>query len=276
MQPTPLMRDEKTIEEPAVQTTLTNRYTNEAIKFLDENRERPFFLYLPQTMPHVPLAVSEKFKGRSAGGLYGDVIEELDDSVGRILEALKKHNLDEKTLIVFSSDNGPWLIKKEHGGTAGPLRNGKGTLFEGGIRVPTLARWPGRIKAGSVANAPAIMTDWFPTIVKLAGGTVPMDRAIDGKDLAPVLFGKGERADQEFYFYQGNQLHAHRSGPWKVIQVGAGKPGVKPPRPMLFNLEDDLGETTDLAEQKPEILQRLIKQMEAFQQGLGKVTPPKM
>ncbi len=212
----PLMRNEEIVEYPIDQSTLTQRYTQEAIKFIESNKSKPFFLYVPHNMPHIPLAASPAFKGKSARGLYGDVIEELDWSAGQILDCLKRNGLDENTLVVFSSDNGPWLEKKENGGSAGKLRDGKGTTFEGGVRMPCIARWPGRIKPAQVAERPAIMLDWLPTFVRLAGGSVPTDRIIDGKEIGPVLLGTGKRADEEFFFYVGWQLQAHRSGSWKL------------------------------------------------------------
>jgi arylsulfatase A-like enzyme len=268
MTPCPLLRDEKTIEEPVELSTLTQRYTAEALQFIADCKDKPFFLYVPYTMPHVPLAASAKFKGKSAGGLYGDVLEELDSSVGEILAALKRYDLDSRTLVVFSSDNGPWLAKAPDAGSTGPLRDGKFSTFEGGIRMPCLARWPGKIKAGRVEGPPAIMLDWFPTFLHLAGGSLPDDRVIDGKDLSGVLLGTGKRADEEFFFYYHDELQAHRSGPWKLKLPLAGDKG----HPLLlFNLDDDPGEKTNMADKHPEIVQRLQTRIAEFQKQLGTV-----
>lgn len=275
--PTPLLRDEKVVEQPAELGTLTRRYTEEAIRFISDSRGKPFFLYLPYTMPHVPLAASERFKGRSAGGLYGDVVEELDGSVGEILAALRRFDVDANTLVVFSSDNGPWLSQKERGGSAGKLRNGKGTTFEGGVREPCIARWPGRIRAGRVEDSPAIMLDWLPTLARLAGGTAPADRVIDGRDIRDVLFETGRRSDEEFFFYHREELLSHRSGSWKLMRSNPGPlPGHSQGHPlMLFNLEEDPCETTSLADRHPDIAGRLEAEMEAFEKSLGTVPPTK-
>lgn len=275
--PIPLMRGTEIIEQPADQTTLTKRYTEESLQFIREHKARPFFLYLPHTMVHVPLFVSDEFAGKSKRGLYGDAVEEIDWSVGQILAALKEQGLEEDTLVVFTSDNGPWLVKKEHGGSAGPLRNGKGTVFEGGVREPCVIRWPGRIAAATVTDEPVINLDLFPTFVHLAGGTVPGNLPLDGRDIGPLLFDGGGHSDREFFFYRGAELRAHRSGPWKLhrpIEEIAKGVEVKQPM-MLFNLEEDLAETTNLAETRPEIAARLSREMEAFEKGLGAIPESK-
>ncbi|MCH7687048.1 MAG: sulfatase, partial [Planctomycetes bacterium] len=188
----PLMRNENIIERPADQTTITKRYTKQAVKFIEQNKDQPFFLYMPHTMPHVPLFRSEKFVGKSSRGLFGDIVEEIDWSVGQVLDTLRKHNLDKNTLVWFSSDNGPWLIFNEQGGSAGLLRDGKGSTWEGGMREPTVAWWPGKIAAGTVSQELGSTMDIYTTAIKLAGGNVPNDRIVDGVDLRPVLFGTGE------------------------------------------------------------------------------------
>jgi arylsulfatase A-like enzyme len=286
--PLPLLRDGKVIEAPANQDTLTARYTEEAVKFIAANQGRPFFLYLPHTAVHVPLHPGDKFRGKSANGTYGDWVEEVDWSVGRVLDALRALKLTGNTLVLFTSDNGPWLMMGSHGGVAGPLRGGKGTTWEGGMREPTIAWWPGKIAAGSVCGAPLSEIDVLPTLVGLAGGTVPTDRAIDGKDIWPLLSGQTRHSPHEALFYfNGNQLQAVRSGPWKlaVTPQGTGKrPGaaepVKHAGPRLYNLDTDLGELADVAAQHPDVvarLQRLIAQMDADlgAQGTGPgVRPP--
>ncbi len=275
--PLPLMRDETIIEQPADQNTLTKRYTEEAVRFIDTHKERPFFLYLPHTMVHVPLHVSKEFEGHSAQGLYGDAVEEVDWSVGQVLEAVKRNGLDKNTLVIFTSDNGPWLVKKEHGGSAGPLRNGKGTTFEGGVREPAIFRWEGTIPAGTNTSEPAITLDLFPTLLLLAGGEVPRDRVIDGKDIRGILTGTGHREDHRFYYFRGESLEAFRSENWKLKRAFKGEiygePGDHPV--YLFDLEKDLGEKTNLAEQHPDRVQQMEKEMQAFEQSLGTVPPTK-
>jgi arylsulfatase A-like enzyme len=269
--PTPIIRNETVVEQPAEQSTLTKRYTEETLRFIEANQDNPFFAYLPYTMPHVPLHASKDFEGKSKRGLYGDVVEEIDWSVGEILAGLERLGLSGRTMVVFSSDNGPWLIQKENAGSAGPLRDGKATTFEGGIREPCIVRWPGKIPAGKIVDEPAIMLDWFPTLVQLAGGTAPADRVMDGKDISPVLFGTGQRPGHEFFFYRSEELEAHRSGPWKLKRPFKGelnRQQVDYPT-LLFNLEIDPSETTNLAEQNPEIMAKLEKEMEDFEKGLG-------
>ena len=202
--PLPLIEGESTIQVMPDQTQLTTWYTQRAVSFIERNRSRPFFLYVPHSMPHVPLFVSDKFKGRSKRGLYADVIEELDWSVGEILAALKRNGLDERTLVIFTSDNGPWLLYGNHVGSAGLLREGKATVFEGGVRMPMIARWPGKIPPGRTCGAVSITMDLLPTIVHLAGGEVPPDRIVDGKDIWPLLSGKrGASPPPDIFFIIG-------------------------------------------------------------------------
>ncbi len=268
--PLPLVRDEKVIEtlKPADQDRLTQRYTDEAVKFIRDHKDRPFFLYLPHTAVHVPLHPGANFRGRSANGTYGDWVEEADASTGRILGTLRELKLAEKTLVIFTSDNGPWLIQGKNGGEAGPLRGGKGGTFEGGMREPTLAWWPGHVAPGSASDAVAGNIDLLPTFVRLAGGTVPADRKIDGADISPLLLGKSKESPRAaHYYFSGNQLEAVRSGPWKLAVTpqseGTGKPRVpavsadKPFKPILYNLDTDIGEKTDVAAEHPEVVQRL-------------------
>ncbi len=188
--PLPLMRNEEIIEQPVDQFTLTRRYTEEAVNFVRNSKEKPFFLYLAYTFPHVPLYASKDFRGRSRRGLYGDVVEELDWSVGVILQMLREEGLAERTLVFFTSDNGPWLIQRLNGGSAGLLRDGKGSTFEGGMRVPAIAWWPGTIAPGQVSMELACSMDLFTTGLKLAGAEVPSDRIIDGVDMTPIFRGE--------------------------------------------------------------------------------------
>jgi arylsulfatase A-like enzyme len=230
-------------------------------------------------MPHVPLFVSDKHKGKSRAGLYGDVIEELDWSVGQILAALKEHGLEEKTLVLFASDNGPWLPYGNYAGTAGPLREAKGSTFEGGVRVPFIARWPGRIAAGRVCKEPAMTIDLLPTLARFAGAELPTNK-IDGKDTSALLTDEKARApERALYFYWGRELQAIRLGKWKlhfshdyrtVKTPGAdGKPGPTQPARIelaLFDLEQDVGEKNNLADKHPEV----VKQMQALADEMRK------
>jgi len=240
----PLVRDRLVIEAPVVQDTLTQRYTAESIKFIEANKDRPFLLYLPHTMPHVPLAASEAFRDKSSRGLYGDVVEELDWSTGQILDALRRLGLDKNTLVVFTSDNGPRLAKGKAGGSAGPLRDGKSSNYEGGIRMPGIFRWPGHIQAGWSTDFPASTMDLLPTLAALAGVPVPQD--LDGCDISGYLLG-GPRAKppREFLLVAG----IVRQGPWKLRQ---GKEG-----PELYNLDEDVGEKNNLADKMPEKVREL-------------------
>lgn len=266
MRPTPLLENEKTIEEPVVQTTLTKRYTEKAIRFLEQNKNKPFFLYFPHTFPHVPLFASQRFKDASLRGLYGDVVEELDWSVGRILDTLKKLGLAENTLVLFTSDNGPWLTQKLQGGSAGLLRGGKGSTWDGGMREPALAWWPGKIPPGSVITDLASTLDFFPTCLTLAGVSLPKDRVLDGYDITPLLNRTGKSQRDTIFFYRGTRIFAVRRGPWKmhlITQSGyRDKPHPHDP-PLLFHIEHDPSEKFDVAKDHPDIiaeLTRLIKQ----------------
>jgi arylsulfatase A len=262
--PLPLVRNEAVIEtlEPQDQNRITERYTEEAVKFLRGHRDQPFFLYLPHTAVHTPLHPGERLRGTTYSP-FGDWVAELDWSVGRVLDTVRELKLEENTLVIFTSDNGPWLVQGTNGGVAGPLRGGKGSTFEGGVREPTLAWWPGRIRAGSSCNAVAANFDFLPTFVKLAGGTLPRDRRIDGKDISPLLLGDTQKSPHEaFYYFTGNKLQAVRAGPWKLAIVP--RAGEKPDdgstfKPLLYNLETEIGERTDLAAKHPAVVRRLQK-----------------
>lgn len=275
--PLPLMRDEAIIEQPAQQDTLTRRYTEEAVSFIEAKKDQPFFLYLAHTMVHVPLHVSPEFRGHSNAGLYGDTVEEVDWSVGEILATLERLNLDEKTLVVFTSDNGPWLIKKEDGGSAGPLRNGKGTTFEGGVREPAIFRWKGTIEPRRVTDEPAITLDLFPTLLLLSGGTLPQDHLLDGKDIRGILQGNGHRDGHDFFFYHRETLEAYRSGDWKLKRAFEGKIYNEPDNhpPLLFRISEDMSEKNNLADQFPEKVEQMEKEMQAFEASLGAIPSAK-
>jgi arylsulfatase A-like enzyme len=269
--PVPLMRDQTVINARARQESLTRRYTEEAVRFITENRDRPFLLYLPYTFPHVPLHASPAFRGKSARGLYGDVVEELDWSVGQILSAIRGLGIEENTLVFFSSDNGPWLTKKEYGGSAGLLREGKGSTWEGGMRVPGIAWWPGKIRPGVVATGVASTLDLFPTFLGLAGAALPSGRPLDGTSIAPLLLGKRPLGTEPplprlLFYYRGSRLMAVRKGPWKAhlfTQAGYGQEEPdehRPPR--LFNLEVDPSESYDVSASHPQIIADLLREVE--------------
>jgi arylsulfatase A len=275
--PVPLLRGRKVIESPVQQETLVKRYTDEAVKFITANKDRPFFLYLPHTAVHVPINPGKAFAGKSANGRYGDWVEEVDWSTGKVLDTLRALKLDTQTLVLFTSDNGPWLAQRHDGGVAGPLRGGKGSTWEGGVREPTLAWWPGTIRAGSVCDAMASEMDVLPTLVPLAGGAVPADHAIDGRDIWPLLSGRSTESPHEALFYfRGNRLEAVRSGPWKLAVVDqnaraidqAKKPAT-PFAPRLFNLDKDIGETTDVAAKYPDVVERLHGHIRRMDGDLG-------
>lgn len=281
----PLIEGEEIIEYNPDQTKLTTSYTERAVNFIEKNRDRPFFLYVPHSMPHVPLYVSDKFKGKSGQGIYGDVVMELDWSVGRILSALKRLGLDEKTLVLFTSDNGPWLSYGDNAGSALPLREGKGTTWEGGMREPCIMRWPGRIPAGAVCDELCTTMDVLPTFARLAGASLPKKR-IDGKDIRPLMSGSpGARSPYEvFYFYENDELQAIRSGKWKLhfphsYRTLAGGPGGRDGKPVkyrqmrvglqLYDLQNDIGETTNVADKYPEVVKRSTKLAEEARRDLG-------
>ncbi|HEX8531343.1 MAG TPA: sulfatase, partial [Cytophagales bacterium] len=265
MQGVVYLRGNEVAEYKVDQRYTTQVYTWEAVAFIGNHRQQPFFLFLAHTMPHVPLYASEAFRGKSKRGLYGDVVEELDWSVGQVLAALRQHGLEENTLVVFSSDNGPWLAFDEEGGSPGPLREGKQTTFEGGMRVPTVACWPAQIKAGAVYDGLATAFDWFPTFLRLAGGTAYVPKnPLDGEDITPVLTGTGTRKGDELLYYFGGQLQAYRKGDWKIKFPYAGNRGIvgmkdlAPHDTLLFNLRRDVGEQTNLLKAHPEKVRELL------------------
>ena len=258
----PLMRGDQVIERPVDQATVTRRYTEEAVKFIHDNKDRRFFLYMPHTMPHVPLHASDAYRGQSRRGLYGDVVEEIDNSVGQVLQALRDSGCDRQTLVVFTSDNGPWLSQKLHGGSAGLLRAGKGTTFEGGMRVPTLFRWPGKIAAGSVVHQLGSTLDLLATFCQLSGAELPTDRTLDSFDLSPALLGQGESPRRTMFFYTRGVLHAVRHDNYKLHwltrePVHYGRPAIPHDPPLLYDVEQDPGEQYDLAAQHPEVVREL-------------------
>jgi arylsulfatase A-like enzyme len=259
----PLMENDKVVEYPCDQDSLTRRCTERCIAFIRENRDRPFFLYYASSFPHIPLHVSDAFRGKSQRGLYGDVVEELDASVGRILETLREMGLDRKTLVVFTSDNGPWLSQKEQGGSAGLLYGGKGMTWEGGMREPAIFWWPGSIAAGSTCRQIGSTLDLHATFAALAGAEA---RPEDSLDLTPALKG-GSSPRDTFFYYRNEELYAVRSGPWKlhVATQGAyrmfGDKVIHDP-PLLYHLGHDPGEFHDVAGRHPEIVRELSRLIE--------------
>jgi arylsulfatase A len=261
------------------QQYITKTYTKEAQKFITKNKDNSFFLYIAHSMPHVPLYASEEFIGTSKRGLYGDVVQELDWSVGQILKSLREHGILENTLIVFSSDNGPWLAMKEDGGSAGDLREGKTFTFDGGMKVPTVAMWKNRIPQGIINTEVASQMDWFPTIANITGSSIPKGLVIDGLDISKVLTDKGNRKNSDLLFLDGKQLQGYRSGQWKVKLPYKGFRGnkwkqfVKAHDTLLFNLDTDPGEKNNLFEKYPEKAKEILKEMIEKYQDMGKLPP---
>ena len=275
--PLPLLENNRVVDSEvtaADQAQLTKQYTEHAVSFIERHREQPFFLYVPHSMVHVPLFASERFAGKSGKGAYGDVVMEIDWSVGEILAALRRSGVDDNTLVLFTGDNGPWLPYGEHAGSAGPLREGKGTMFEGGIREPTLARWPGHVPAGASCHEFASTIDILPTIAKLIGAELPK-RRIDGHDITPLLLGEpGAVSPHELFccYYAGGQLQAVRDARWKLhfphgYPSLVGKPGGRDGAPAattnqqiglsLYDLRNDVGERANVADAHPEVMERL-------------------
>ena len=285
-----LLRNEEIVENKADLNTLTKRYTDEAINFIRKNQDGPFFVYIPHTMPHTLLGASEQFKGKSKRGLYGDVIEEIDFNTGRILNCVSDLGLDKNTYVIFTSDNGPWWIKKEHGGSALPLRGAKTSTWEGGLRVPCVMRAPGKIPPNTVCDKIASTMDILPTLATLAGAAIPTDRVIDGNNITSLMHGdiNAQSPTKAFYYYQNTHLQAVRSGKWKLHLPRPAKPPFSPnwsvhidpkdvieiKKPMLFDLQNDTGETTDVADTHPEVVTQLLKLTEWARNDIGDYDRP--
>jgi arylsulfatase A len=267
------------------QKMLTTWYTQRAVDFIDRNQDRPFLLYVPHSMVHVPLHVSQKFAGKTKRGLFGDVVSEVDWSVGEIVGAVRRHHLEGNTLVIFTTDNGPWLCYGTHAGSADPLREGKGTTFDGGCRVPTVMWWPGHVPAGTVCHVPAMTIDILPTIAHLIGAKLPTHK-IDGQDIGPLIMGEpgATSPHQAYFFYWGNALEAVRMGRWKLhfphaYRTLAGKKGGTGGIPVpyekaridlaLFDLENDIAETTDVKDQHPDIVKTMEALADQMRQDLG-------
>ncbi|MGC6427900.1 MAG: sulfatase [Akkermansiaceae bacterium] len=279
-----LLRNEKVIQRNANMATLTKRYTDEAIQFIKDHRSDPFFVYLAHSMPHTKLAASKGFRGKSKGGFYGDVIEEIDHHAGRILQTVKDLGLDDNTYVIFTSDNGPWLLRKAHGGHALPLRSGKTTCWEGGLRVPCIVRAPGKVPAGTTCDLVTATIDFMPTLSTLAGAELPSDRTLDGIDISKIWHGEQSQLDRPYFYYQHHYLRAVRKGDWKVMLKNEESPegyitrwkkhvAPKDSVPLtshhLYNLRNDIGETKNLAKEHPEELAELLKLAEWARSDIG-------
>ncbi|MFO7826347.1 MAG: sulfatase [Cyclobacterium sp.] len=282
----PLLRDKEEVERPADQRTITKRYTEEVVGKIQNMKDKgPFFIYLAHSLPHIPLFRSEAFKDASIGGIYGDVIEEIDWSVGQILETLRQEGIAENTLVVFTSDNGPWHTFKTHGGTAGLLRGAKGGTFEGGMREPTIFWWPGKIKPAVVADMGTTM-DLLPTFCALSGTSLPEDRVYDGYDISPLLMGTGNGERETVFYYRGQQVYAVRLGDYKahfITQLEYGNPTAHPvtnpavplengptvlEEPLLYNVNIDPGERFNIASDHPEVIAAIREVLARHKAGI--------
>ena len=268
----PLIRNTEIIERPADQNTITKRYSEEAVSFIKENKNQPFFIYLAHNLPHIPLFASQEFLGKSERGLYGDVVEEIDHGVGQIIATLKAEGLEENTVVVFTSDNGPWLPFATHGGSAGLLRAGKGSTWEGGMREPCIFWGPGRIQPAVVSDLGSTM-DFFTTFSKMAGLAVPDDRIIDGVDLSPRLLGGKPGPRQSILYYRGTSLYAARLGDYKAHYTTQGAYGMHGEKevhdpPLLYNLGHDPSEQYDVAADHPDIIRQINELVEEHQSNL--------
>lgn len=271
-----LTRGDQPAPDGVSEGLLNRRYTEEATGFIRSVKAKPFFLYLAYQSPHVPLWVSSAFRGKSAGGLYGDVVEELDWGVGEVVKALRDNGVDRNTLLVFLSDNGPWLAKGAEGGSAGVLRDGKGTPFEGGVREPFIIWCPARVRGGRVITEPASALDVFPTVVTMAGGALRRDRTYHGLNLAGLFTGEATRlpgngidGGRELLTYSSGNAVALRSGRYKIVGTGFWSP-----TPGLFDLEADPGEQFDLTKSKPELAAQLWDRLDALAREVGRGAPP--
>lgn len=289
MRPSVLMRNETFIESPVNQKGITRRYTDEAIRFINNHKKEPFFIYLAHTMPHTPLWTDPQFEGKSSYGYYGDCVEEIDFHAGRLLDELKRLGLDDDTLVIYTSDNGPWLEpprrtptlrrSRIQSGTAEPLRGAKMTCWDGGLRVPCVMRWPGTLPKNITEDRIVSTIDLLPTFAAIANAELPGDRKLDGRNAMGLLTGKvSEPLHEAFYYYKHNYLLAVRSGKWKLVLPRSARPKdlgwygrlqEAISKPQLFNLDVDIAETKDLAPQNPEVVNRLLKYAEEARSDLG-------
>jgi len=287
--PMPLMEGDEIVEEEPDQTQLTKRYAERAVRFIGEQKDNPFFLYVPFAFPHIPLFASEEFRGKSKRGLYGDTVEEIDWAVGQIMDALKTNGVDQNTMVIFISDNGPWLSKLQEGGSSGLLRNGKGSTYEGGQRVPAIARYPGYIPAGTVSSSLASTLDLFPTIMSMTDIDLVKDRIYDGYDITSILKDPNQTVRDEMMYYRGSQLRAIRHGNFKAHFITREKPydpnsdEVHHDNPLLYNLNIDPSEQYEISADHPDIVEVLILESEKHKRSikpvenqLNKIEPDKL
>ena len=275
----PLMRNDIVIERPVDHRTLTKRYTEEAVRFIAANKSGPFFLYVAHSLPHIPLARSDAFVGHSSGGIYGDVIEELDWSVGQVIDALRAAGIDRNTLVLFTSDNGPWLSYRSHGGSAGPLKEGKGTTWEGGVRTPAIFWWPGTVRPSTVTGIGSAL-DLLATAATLSGATLPTDRTVDSIDLSRTLTGTSPSPRDELFYYWDSELRAVRVGNYKAHFITSGSYGEGEARtehspPLLFDLSVDPSERVNVAADHPDIVAEILTKA-GIHHGLVVPTQPLM
>ncbi|MEP3479829.1 MAG: sulfatase [Fuerstiella sp.] len=272
------------IKDPA-RDSITRLFTDKAIEFIEQSQDKPFFVYLAHPMPHTPIAASKDFKGKSEEGLYGDVIEEIDYNVGRVLDKIKELGLDENTYVILTSDNGPWWREGKHAGKCKPLRSAKTSTYEGGFRIPFIIRAPGKVPAGTTSDLVCANLDLLPTIAKITGATMPHDRVIDGIDISQIIHGTQTELNRPFFYYQHQALRAVRQGEWKLhlahTELDRTKQGKtwqthvpKKDRPYiedvtLYNLEDDIGETTNVAKDHPDVVASLLKQIDFAKKDIG-------
>jgi arylsulfatase A len=276
-----LYRNDEVIESPVEQSTLTRRYTEQATQFIQRNRDKPFLLYLPYTMPHVPISASPQFRGKSHYSPYGDAVQEIDWSVGQVLDCLRDNGLDQNTFTAFSSDNGPKLNTKHPAGSAGILRGGKSTSWEGGVRVPCVVRWPGHVQAGIERPGISCLMDLFTTSVELSGAALPNDRPIDGRNLMPFLKDASAPPHTEFFYYFGAHLCAVRAGQWKLHTMKRDYDESRKPGPLhkcspeLYDLEDDPGESREVSATYPGVVETLLGMEDEFQAAVKAGKLPK-
>jgi arylsulfatase A-like enzyme len=268
----PLIQNNTEIERPANQNNITQRYSDETVKFIKSNKDKPFFIYLAHNLPHIPLFASEEALGKSSRGIYGDVVEEIDHGIGKIIQALKEEGLDKNTLVVFTSDNGPWTAFNDQGGSAGLLRAGKGTTWEGGMREPTVFWAPGKIAPGIVDQLGSTL-DLFHTFSTLAGVPLPDDRILDSYDLSPLLFENQNAKRNQFFYYRGTDLYAVRLGDFKAHYITQGEYGLYGGKeihnpPLLYNLNHDPSEEYNIADQHTEVLEAMNELVAAHQEKM--------
>ncbi|NJB84286.1 arylsulfatase A-like enzyme [Lewinella marina] len=270
-----MLEGENVVIEDVDQHQLTIDYTEKVLDYIDDHRQEPFFMYYAPNFPHVPLYASEAFEGSTRRGLYGDVVEELDWSVGQILDRLRQHGLEENTIVVFTSDNGPWTTQDEEGGSAGLLRGGKGSCWEGGMRVPAVVQWPGTIPGDQIIQSLGTTMDLYTTLIKAGGGRVPTDRPVDGNDLMPVWKGEQEEATETLFYYHLDQLYAVRSGPWKMHlkSIESYSNVTLYTRPQLYHLDHDPSEQYEVSARHGDVVRRLRELVRQHEEEMEEVRP---